>query len=68
MDGGGGGVGVIARDVTSHSSGKSISLGISLTMLKSVLLGWSRVFSSMRTLSFSRVAIKEMPLSPRGEQ
>ena len=46
MEGGGGG-GVIVRDVTSHSSGKSISLGISLTMLKSVLLGRSRVFSSM---------------------
>ena len=47
MDGAGGGVGVIARDVTSHSSGKSISLGISPTMLMSVLLGCSRVFSSM---------------------
>ena len=44
---GGGGVGVIARAVTSHSSGKSISLGSSLTMLKSVLLGCSRVFSSV---------------------
>ena len=45
--GGGGGWESLQEIVTSNSSGKSISPGISPTMLMLVLLGCVRVFSSM---------------------
>ena len=44
---GGGGWESLQEIVTSNSSGKSISPGISPTMLMLVLLGCVRVFSSM---------------------